>query len=276
MTQALAQRDGASLIERVVIGGDLSGLTPAERVEYYRQVCDSVGLNPLTKPFEYLVLDGKMVLYARRDCTDQLRTLKGVSIVKLEKERMEDLYVVTAYATTADGRQDSSVGAVALAKENGDWQQNSNGKRFFKPNGTFTPLTGDALANAIMKAETKAKRRVTLSICGLGFTDESELDTIQNVQTVAPAAVPAREREAEDAPRPTRQPRSREELLERYLKLLEDAIEMGMELDDDEWTVSDDVSVDVLRKKGPALAALIDKHRALVDLPTAQAEPVAF
>jgi hypothetical protein len=37
---------------------------------------------------------------------------------------------------------------------------------------------GDDLANALMKAETKAKRRVTLSIAGLGMTDESELHSI--------------------------------------------------------------------------------------------------
>jgi hypothetical protein len=29
-----------------------------------------------------------------------------------------------------------------------------------------------------MKCETKAKRRVTLSICGLGMLDEAELDTV--------------------------------------------------------------------------------------------------
>jgi hypothetical protein len=34
------------------------------------------------------------------------------------------------------------------------------------------------LANALMKAETKAKRRVTLSIAGLGWLDETELETI--------------------------------------------------------------------------------------------------
>jgi hypothetical protein len=34
------------------------------------------------------------------------------------------------------------------------------------------------LANALMKAETKSKRRVTLSICGLGFLDETEADSI--------------------------------------------------------------------------------------------------
>jgi ribosomal protein S13 len=35
-----------------------------------------------------------------------------------------------------------------------------------------------------MKAETKAKRRVTLSIVGLGWTDESEVDSIPGAQAV--------------------------------------------------------------------------------------------
>ena len=35
-----------------------------------------------------------------------------------------------------------------------------------------------------MKAETKAKRRVTLSICGLGILDESETDTMPGAVTV--------------------------------------------------------------------------------------------
>lgn len=39
-------------------------------------------------------------------------------------------------------------------------------------------LKGDGLANALMKAETKAKRRLTLSMCGLGMLDETELETI--------------------------------------------------------------------------------------------------
>jgi hypothetical protein len=124
-------------------------------------VCDSVGLNPLTKPFEYISLSGRLVLYARKDATDQLRDKRKVNIIKLERERMDSIYTVTAYAQTADGRQDSSIGAVNI--EN---------------------LKGDALANAIMKAETKAKRRVTLSICGLGMLDETELETIPNVTII--------------------------------------------------------------------------------------------
>jgi hypothetical protein len=83
-------------------------------------------------------------LYALRDCTDQLRRLHGISIYIANRERMGDIYIITARAKDRTGREDESTGAVAL--------------------GT---LKGNALANALMKCETKAKRRVTLSIAGL-------------------------------------------------------------------------------------------------------------
>jgi hypothetical protein len=60
-------------IERAVMVGDLAELNAAQRAEYYTAVCRSLGLNPLTKPFEFLTLNGKLRLYALRDCTDQLR-----------------------------------------------------------------------------------------------------------------------------------------------------------------------------------------------------------
>jgi len=148
-------------IEAVIAKGDLAQLTPQERVNYYRATCESLGLNPLTKPFEYITLNGKVTLYARKDAADQLRKAQGVSIVKLEREKIDGLYVVTATAQDANGRQDSAIGAVNIEG-----------------------LKGDALANAMMKAETKAKRRVTLSICGLGWTDESEIESIPNAQAV--------------------------------------------------------------------------------------------
>ena len=44
--------------------------------------------------------------------------------------------------------------------------------------------TGDPIANAFMKAETKAKRRGTLSICGLGMLDESEIASISSAVKV--------------------------------------------------------------------------------------------
>jgi hypothetical protein len=153
---ALATVDRAGAIEAALVEGDLSKLSTEDRITYFNRMCESIGLNPTTKPFEYLTLNGKLVLYARKDCTDQLRSLRKVSISIASRDTVGGVYVVTARATLPDGRADESTGAVACEG-----------------------LRGDAMANALMKAETKAKRRVTLSICGLGILDESELDTIK-------------------------------------------------------------------------------------------------
>src|SRR5262245_48328869 len=114
MTDSVAIQTPADLLERVVVGGDLSKLSPADRLRYYSAVCESVGLNPLTRPFEYLYLNNRLVLYAKRDATDQLRTLKGVSIEKLEREVVEGVYAVTAWAKDKTGRVDTSIGAVPI------------------------------------------------------------------------------------------------------------------------------------------------------------------
>jgi hypothetical protein len=137
----------------------------------------------MTQPFQYIELDGKLTLYARKDATDQLRQIHGISLTIVSREQVGDVYVVTARATTATGRVDESIGAVPLTKENGEWKTaEKSGKRYFQANGTSKPLTHDAMANALMKCETKAKRRVTLSICGLGLLDETELETIPGAQ----------------------------------------------------------------------------------------------
>ena len=149
----------AAILEKVLVQGDLSKLTPAERLQYYKKTCETLGLNPFTKPFDYIVLNGKLTLYARRDATEQLRKLNGISIKITSREQIGDLYIVQAQATDKDGRCDESIGAVSIAG-----------------------LKGDALANAMMKAETKAKRRVTLSLSGLGWLDESEIETIPDAK----------------------------------------------------------------------------------------------
>src|SRR4029077_20204082 len=100
------------VLEQVIIGGDLSRLSPSERVSYYANICESLGLNPLTKPLDYITLNGKMTLYAKRDCTDQLRKINGVSIVIVSREVTEDCYNVTARATDRTGRCDESIGSV--------------------------------------------------------------------------------------------------------------------------------------------------------------------
>jgi len=167
MTQVVVEtrpEDLAAIVESVVIQGDLAKLQPAERVSYYRSVCESLGLNPLTKPFEYLMLNNRLTLYARKDATDQLRASRAISVEITAREFLQDagLYVVTAKAVGKDGRTDESVGAVSVKG-----------------------LQGENLANALMKAETKAKRRVTLSVAGLGWLDETEVAAVPDGRPVA-------------------------------------------------------------------------------------------
>jgi len=159
---AIAQADPGQVLERVIISGDLSTLSPAERVHYYREVCNSLGLSPYTKPFDYLRLSGKLTLYAAKNATDQLRRIYGVSVTSLEQSEVQGVYIVTAFGKDKDGRIDSAQGAVYIKN-----------------------LHGEDLANAMMKAETKAKRRLTLSMCGLGFLDASDVDSEPEAQRIS-------------------------------------------------------------------------------------------
>lgn len=154
-------------IESALMQGDLGKLPESQRLEYYQKVCDSLGLNPLTQPFQYMHLNGKTVLYATRACTEQLRKIHNISVEITNRDTVKDIYIVTAKATMGT-RVDESTGAVNIAN-----------------------LKGDALANALMKTETKAKRRVTLSISGLAFLDESELETIppEKKQQIEPTKI---------------------------------------------------------------------------------------
>ena len=78
MEENAVSTQNAAVIENVVLHGDLSGLGPKERINYYNQLCDYLGLSPVTQPFKIIKLQGKDVLYATKDCTEQLRDRKSV------------------------------------------------------------------------------------------------------------------------------------------------------------------------------------------------------
>jgi len=177
-------------IEKVLLAGDLAQLKPDQRLAYYNRVCESLRLNPLTQPFEYIVLNGKMKLYATKNCTDQLREIRNVSVDKQTHDFKPELgvYMVTTEGHSGE-RKDSATGAVGTNYP--DKQKDFNGRWGPHPKAGEM-MRGDELANAMMKAETKSKRRFTLSICGLGFLDETEIETI------ADAIIPARQLEQQE------------------------------------------------------------------------------
>lgn len=140
-------------IEKVVLKGDLNGLTPVERVQYSFALCRSLGLNPLTHPIDYLEEQGKLKVYINAIGVAQLRERHGISTAIVRSQKDDEFIYTTAKATNRNGRAEESTAVVPLHDKYGK------------------PLTGAAKANAIMKAETKAKRRATLALCGIPWDD---------------------------------------------------------------------------------------------------------
>src|SRR5262245_65098056 len=101
MSTAMAEKSVGEKLERVLTQGDLSRLSDAEKAIYYKSVCESVGLNHLTQPFEFITLNNKLTLYARKAATDQLRKVHGVSIDKPDIQFQDDWIVVTVSARDA-------------------------------------------------------------------------------------------------------------------------------------------------------------------------------
>lgn len=141
--------------DSIVLRGDLSGLNEGQKRDYYLYRCRQVGLDPAAKPFDLLTLNGKQILYANAGATQQLCAIHKLSTQITHRERIDGIYVVSVRCTGADGRVSENQGAVDVSS-----------------------LSGERLANALLKATTKAIRRAVLSHAGLGMLDETEVDAI--------------------------------------------------------------------------------------------------
>lgn len=181
------KEESLDAILELVTKGDLSELAPEQLLQYYLAVCKSLRLNPLTRPFEFLQLRDrqnnkqKLVMYATRTCADQLRRNYNISTEVVSAGVEGDIYVVRVRGRAPDGRVDENIGAVPMVvgySENGIYKTR--------------PLTPSERANAIMTAHTKAQRRLTLSMCGLGMLSEEEAQSLvadgvaAQVQAIAP------------------------------------------------------------------------------------------
>ena len=140
-------------IEKALTIGDVSKMTPEVRVQFYRALCASCGLNVLTRPFILLkTQSGELHWYCTVAACEQLRRLHRVSTKILSREFLDaELYAVMVEVSTPDGRREEAQAVVAMGN-----------------------LKGVERANALMRCESKAKRRATLAICGLGMAGAEE------------------------------------------------------------------------------------------------------
>lgn len=152
----------------------MSGLAPLQKVEYIKTLCSRLGLDPATQPFQIQKFQGKEVPYLGRGGAAQMNKVHKLSSQIVAQEKMDDLYIVHSRCIGDDGRSTDEIGAVAIGG-----------------------LKGEALANAIMKARTKAMRRATITHCGLGYLDETEVESLPGATTVQLPAVSTKQVEAE-------------------------------------------------------------------------------
>lgn len=140
-------------LEAIVVNGDLSKLTPQQRSAYYKLRCDKLGLDWTSQPFGYVQFkQGGLKLFPLREATEQLRNNNQVSIAEIDPIDVKGCIAFKCKASLPSGRTDFGIGAVSV-----------------------DGLEGQDYANAVMKAETKAKKRATLSLLGLGMPSDDEV-----------------------------------------------------------------------------------------------------
>ena len=160
-------------ISKAVALNDLSRLSDAHKMQYYYAYCKSLGMDPLQKPFAFITFKEwdataresveREQLYATKNCGQQLAVRSKLNLVKVDEKVADGLMEVTYRASTEDGRQVDDIGVVSIKG-----------------------LVGNNLANAKMKAHTKAMRRVTFAFLGLGILDETEIGTIKGATKSEP------------------------------------------------------------------------------------------
>jgi hypothetical protein len=161
--RAMQRRETPAVtLESVMIDGNLAGLPDEGRLQWYRMRCEAAGLDPRAQPFQYISLNGKLTLYATKAATDQLAANRGLSVELISRELTEgEIYEAVCRVRDDSRRVTEDLGAVSVAG-----------------------LKGEALANARLKACTKAKRRAILAHCGLGMLDETETDAIPGARRI--------------------------------------------------------------------------------------------
>jgi hypothetical protein len=112
--------------------------------------------------------DGKrnLVLYAKKGATDLIRANLGISTTKLTKDVGDGYVAWIAEGRDKTGRTEQAVGSASTQG-----------------------LKGQHLASAVMIAQTRATRRMTLQFVGGGLLDESELNETTADINRAPASL---------------------------------------------------------------------------------------
>lgn len=139
--------------------GDFSVLTKEEINTYTSFLCDKYGLDKSTQPIRFIKDKNSenIIPYLTRNATDQLRKNLGISVIEENIQFSPNglACIVTVKVQDKEGRTDMDTGSVFIGG-----------------------LVGNEYSDKIMTCVTKAKKRATISLSGIGILDETEVQGI--------------------------------------------------------------------------------------------------
>ncbi len=134
------------LVKVAALGGNLKSLTAEQKAEYIAAITKNAGLSD-SSLFKIIEFDGREVLYADKGVAEMLRSTRGLSFTEPNIVLNGALMLITIGIT--DGkRTEYDLGSISIDETNRN--------------------------HAAMVCMTKAKRRATLSFCGLGMIDNEK------------------------------------------------------------------------------------------------------
>ncbi len=151
--------DIKKLLGQFGANGSIKHLDDSSKRVLLAKICNAVGLNQYTMPFRiYRDVNGDEFVYATKECCAQLRHLNNISITSLEERIDGDFAICKVSGINKHGRVSFEIGSVNISILEG--QDKSNGQ---------------------MWAVTKAKRRLTLDLSGLGVLADIEVRDMNEV-----------------------------------------------------------------------------------------------
>ena len=144
-------------MEKFIPAYDLESLNEQQRQDYIVAVCQHMGVPENLNLVALTRIDdgegpARLVAYAKRGATENVRNARGITISSLTSQVINGSIVFTAVGTDNKGRQEIATGAKYI-----------------------DGLKDVRLDDALMTAQTRALRRLTLQFVGAGVLDESEV-----------------------------------------------------------------------------------------------------
>lgn len=159
--------DFKQVIAMVADGGDISHLSNSERRALLAKLTNYLHLNPHTQNFIiFKDPNGRYRIYATKECCNQLKHNLGINMwvsdpVFGPDSKLPILVSVKANGTNKHGRSGEDIGSVSLVN-----------------------VPPEEYSNHVMFAVTKAKRRLTLDLSGLGVLSDVEVYDIKGCEII--------------------------------------------------------------------------------------------